>query len=209
MEELLKDLLKYAEQVLGISPIATMAILTFLFAIRKAKKFFDSKIEERSSKIRYVIDELKNIDRNNVYQVEQIFAERYKILMNYKEIMYFLNTSTPSLNINLYQSAPNYFTFTMVESTLTLTSKRSQRNLEYLGYIYGAGYYLFAYLAFYLVGNLPKLYISSLKSFATLYYVVVTALFFAAICVNAQIATGTAIKLKTNIESEKQDVPPA
>lgn len=198
----MEDLLKYAEKALNIPPMATMAILTFLFAIRKAKKFFDSKIEERSSKIRYVIEELKNMDKNKVYPVEQIFAERYKILMNYKEIMYFLNTSMPSLNINLYQSAPNYFTFTVVESTLTLTCTRSQRNLKYLGTIYGTGYYFFAYIAFYLVSDLPKLYISSLKIFATFYYVVVAALFFAAICVNAQIATENAIKLKTNIENE-------
>ena len=63
----MEGLIKYAEKAFEIPSIAVMAMLAFLAVLKMAKRYFDSKVEERSSKIRIVVDEMKTLDMNKAY----------------------------------------------------------------------------------------------------------------------------------------------
>ena len=156
----MEGLIKYAEKAFEIPSIAVMAMLAFLAVLKMAKRYFNSKVEERSSKIRYVVDEMKTLDMNKAYLVEQIFSERYKVLLNYKEILYFLRTSRPSLNLYLYQSSSEYFTFNNTGYKLSLHSNRTADSLRRKGIFLGFGYYVFAVLALSFAQAMPGIDLS-------------------------------------------------
>jgi len=133
----MESLIKYAEKAFEIPSVVIMTMLAFLFVLKVSKRYFDSKLEDRSSRIRYTIEELKNTDQSNAYLMEQIFSERYKLVINYKEIMYFLRSSRPSLNMQLYQSCSSYFLFSSNGYKLQLSPSRSKFWLRTKGLILG------------------------------------------------------------------------
>lgn len=196
----MESLIKYAEKAFQIPEISIFAMLFFLFAIKITKKYFDSKAEEVSSKKRFIVEELKSIDKSNAYLVEQIFSERYGYIMNYKEIMYFLRTSRPSLNMHLYQSAAPYFIFNKTGSHLQLHSKRTFSSLKIRGRLFLVGYYFFATLGLSLLQIVPELKVTSTTSFLTSLFFVIGFLFFAAMCTSAQLKTEKARELLISIK---------
>jgi len=198
----MESLIKYAEKAFQIPEISIFAMLFFLFAIKIAKKYFDSKVEEVSSKKRFIVEELKSIDKSNAYLVEQIFSERYGYLMNYKEIMYFLRTSRPSFNMHLYQSAAPYFIFNKTGSQLKLHSKRTYSSLRNKGRLFIVGYYVFAMLGLSILQIVPELKVASTTSFLTSLFFVIGLLFFAAMCASAQLKTEKARELLISIECD-------
>ncbi|AEY01507.1 hypothetical protein GU3_08755 [Oceanimonas sp. GK1] len=199
----MESLIKYAENVFQIPQVSIFSMLLFLFSIKVAKKYFDSKIEEVSSKKRFVVEELKTLDKSNAYLVEQVFSERYGYLMNYKEIVYFLRTSRPSLNIHLYQSAAPYFVFNKTDSQLKLHSKNTVRALRLKGFFFMIGYYAFSMLGLSLLNIIHELKSGNDSSFLTSLFLIVSLLFFSAMCATAQIKTEQARKLLISIEFDK------
>jgi len=195
-------IIKQAVKAFEIPEIATLAMLMFVVALKLAKKYFDSRIEERTSRIRYVVEELKTLNMANAYLVEQVFSERYKILLNFKEIKYFLRTSRPSLNLYLFQKSANYFCFNNTGSRLFLHSNTTPKILRIKGFIFGIGYYLFAILAMSFLQALPDLHISNLKGFISFYFVGVALLFVTFMCVHAQMKTEYARRLIISIQCD-------
>ncbi|WP_415881788.1 hypothetical protein [Neptuniibacter sp. QD34_54] len=198
----MEGLIKYAEKAFEIPSIAIMAMLAFLAVLKMAKRYFDSKVEERSSRVRFIVEEMKNLDMSNAYLVEQVFSERYKVLLNYKEILYFLRTSRPSLNLYLYQSTSVYFLFNNTGFKLSLDSKRTPDYLRRKGLLLGFGYYVFSVPAMIFAQAMPELYIKNISGFVLFYFVIIFLSFLAVMCVHAQLKTENARKLISSIEHD-------
>ena len=198
----MESLIEYVVNTLEMPRFTGLVLLLFIFSIKISKRYFDQTIKEKDSKIRQFIDELKIIDITNTFLVEQVFIERYQLILNYDQIMYFLKSERPSWNLFLYINSKSYFTFKNSESKIVLHPIKTDKYLRIKGVFLAFGYYVFALSGASLIMLVTRLYIDNLSVFVSLYFMIISLFLFAFICVHSQVKTDNARQLIVSIDCE-------
>ena len=84
-------------KILEIPEATGLIIVTFAAALKLSKKYFDGLLDEKSKTLKWFTEQIGKIDEIEPYRLEQIFSERYKQVLPYNEIKFFLATDSPTL----------------------------------------------------------------------------------------------------------------
>ncbi len=142
---------------------------------------------------------LAEIEKNNQPRyhlvVEQVFQNRFGMLLNYPEIKFLTKTLTPSANIIDYKLGRKYLSFNDDYTNLGFKTGYGFKVLKLVKWLYLAFYFIFAMGAFYLLWSMPELPDKVHSGFAMYILTLTSLLFLAYLCIDESIRPQAAIDL--------------
>ena len=176
----MESLLRFGYDILGMDKIAALVILSFIWIAKVAKNRSDSLRDSKYKKVGEMIAELeKNNQKEHSFIVEQVFQNRFGILVDYPIIKFFLLSNTPSKDLYNYVQGRNYIEFTNNYKKLKLKGKLTSKKLKLRSFIYLISYLLSAFLGLYLIAAMPYVDFKKLTNLAVYILFITTCLIWA------------------------------
>lgn len=192
----MEALIRFGYDVFGMDKISAISVILFITVFKIIKTRIDRYKEQNKGLISEMIAEIeKNNQPRYHLVVEQVFQNRFGILLNYLEIKFLTKTPTPSANIIDYKLGRKYLRFNDDHTDIGFKKGYGSKKLKLVKWLYITFYFVFAMGAFYLVWLIPNLP-RTVHSGVAMYLLTVASLFFLAyLCIDESIRPQAAIDL--------------
>ncbi len=189
VSEVLSDLL-------GV-PIAAFAFLSLLsFVIKISKEKSDRSKSEKRENVKALIEQVeKHGVPKHHYLIEQVFHNRYEMMIDYPAISFFLKTKTPSRNLNLYSHARSYIEFSTDYKKIIYKDGFTRRKLKFKYYLTILGYGFFSVSGLGLIFMLPAINFNELHSLVFYLFFTLSMLLLAWLMLDENYRPTSAIEL--------------
>ncbi|EGQ8132873.1 hypothetical protein C4C99_RS23510 [Vibrio parahaemolyticus] len=192
----MEALIRFGYDVFGMDKVSAISIILFITVFKIIKTRIDRYKEQNKGLISEMIAEIeKNNQPRYHLVVEQVFQNRFGILLNYPEIKFLTKTPTPSANIVDYKIGKRYLNFNEDYTDIGFKKGYGVNKLKLVKWVYISFYFIFAMAAFYLVWLMPSLPLNVHSGVAMYFLTVVSLLFLAYLCIDESIRPQAAIDL--------------
>ncbi|MDD1828923.1 hypothetical protein LRP52_42900 [Photobacterium sp. ZSDE20] len=192
----MEALVRFGYDVFGMDKVYAISVLLFIMVFKIIKTRIDRYKEQNKGLISEMIAEIeKNTKPRYHLVVEQVFQNRFGMLLNYPEIKFLTKTLTPSANIIDYKLGRKYLSFNDDYTSLGFKAGYGFKVLKLVKWLYLAFYFIFAMGAFYLLWSMPELPDKVHSGFAMYILTLTSLLFLAYLCIDESIRPQAAIDL--------------
>ncbi|PSW57244.1 hypothetical protein [Photobacterium leiognathi] len=192
----MEALVRFGYDVFGMDKVSAISIILFITVFKIIKTRIDRYKEQNKGLISEMIAEIeKNNQPRYHLVVEQVFQNRFGILLSYPEIKFLTKTHTPSANIVDYKIGRRYLNFNDDYTDIEFKKGYGVNKLKLIKATYIIFYFIFAMVAFYLVWLMPSLPLSVHSGVAMYFLTVASLLFLAYLCIDESIRPQAALDL--------------
>jgi hypothetical protein len=161
----MEALLRFGYGELGVEKIAAIVILFFIWMVKVVKNRADEHKESKYSRVAELIGELEKKDQfNKELILEQVFQNRFGILVDYPVIKFFLFSRTPSSDLYKYVQGRKYLEFSDDYRKLKLKGSLSSLKLQLRAGVYFISYVLSAFISLALIAMIPQISFDKLSN---------------------------------------------
>lgn len=176
----MEALLIFGYDQLGVEKIAALVILVFIWIVKVVKNRSDGSREAKYARVGEMIAELEKEDqKDHAFIVEQVFQNRFGILVDYPIIKYFLRSNTPSKDLYKYIQGGKYIEFSENYRQLYLKGRLSPLKLRVRSWIHFISYVAAAFLGLSLVAAVPHAEFEKLANLVVFVLFIVTCIMWA------------------------------
>jgi hypothetical protein len=163
----MEALIRFGYGELGTPKIAALILLLFVFLFKVIKARTDRSREEKTTRISEMISEIeKNGNPKYHFTVEQIFQNRFGVLIDYPAINFFLKSKTPTSDILSYIQGRRYIDFYDNTQEISYKNGVSRRKLVFKKWSLLLTYFISFFIAIGLVVIIPQIPFDNTPSFA-------------------------------------------
>ncbi|ENM4035466.1 hypothetical protein AB7P64_003227 [Vibrio parahaemolyticus] len=192
----MEALIRFGYDVFGMDKVSAISVLLFIMVFKIIKTRIDRYKEQNKGLISEMIAEIEKNNKPRYHLVvEQVFQNRFGMLLNYPEIKFLTKTLTPSANIVDYKLGRKYLSFNDDYTDIEFKRGYGFKVLKLVKWIYIGCYFLFAMGAFYFVWLMPDLPYTAHSGVAMYFLTVASLLFLAYLCIDESIRPQAAIDL--------------
>ncbi|GIU07305.1 MULTISPECIES: hypothetical protein [unclassified Shewanella] len=192
----MEALIRFGYGELGTPKMGALVVLLFIFLFKVIKSRIDRGREEKTTRISEMISEIeKNSSPKYHFTVEQIFQNRFGVLIDYPVINFFLKSKTPTSDILSYIKGRRYIEFCDDYKKIRYKEKITTNKLIFKKWLLLAGYFASSFIAVGLIIITPQLPIDNTYSFPVYLIFILSAFIWAYLSLDEGIKPESAILL--------------
>ncbi|OBT03708.1 hypothetical protein A9267_19090 [Shewanella sp. UCD-FRSSP16_17] len=162
----MEALIRFGYGELGTPKMGALIVLLFVFLFKVIKSRIDRSREEKTTRISEMIAEIeKNGSPKYHFTVEQIFQNRFGVLIDYPVINFFLKSKTPTSDILSYIQGRRYIEFCDDYKEIRYKNKITTRRLTVKKWSLYCAYFVSFFIAIGLIVIIPQVPFDDTSSF--------------------------------------------
>jgi len=163
----MEALIRFGYGELGTPKVGALIVLLFVFLFKVIKSRIDRSREEKTSRISEMIAEIeKNSSPKYHFTVEQIFQNRFGVLIDYPVIKFFLKSKTPTSDILSYIQGRRYIEFCDDYKEIRYKQRITTNRLVLKKWLLFLAYFVSFFIAIGLIVIIPQVPFDSTSSFS-------------------------------------------
>ncbi|ENJ1727410.1 hypothetical protein [Vibrio parahaemolyticus] len=200
----MEALIRFSHDLWGTPKFAAVVVLIFITLFKIARGRIDKHHQEKTSRISEMIAEIeKNSKPRYHFVIEQVFQNRFGILIDYPVIKAFMSSSTPTSDILKYIQGARYIEFSKQYDSKGYKGSlnKAKLNLRKLGYL--LGYFVTSFIACAMVVVLPIVELSNNSDLAVYLFFMFSMFLLAYLFLDDSTRQKCAIDLVEKYEGKK------
>ncbi|EGQ7821215.1 hypothetical protein NI385_17925 [Vibrio parahaemolyticus] len=192
----MEALIRFGYDVFGMDKTAAVVIVLFITVFKIIKTRIDRHKEDKKGKISELLAEVEKNSKPRYHLViEQVFQNRFGVLIDYPVIKFLTKTKTPSSNVIDYILGRKYLKFNDDYTEISYINKYGSKWLKLVKFIYLTAYYVVGSAGFLMIWQMPERPLSGHVGVSMYLFTIASLLFIAYMCIEESVKPQAAIDL--------------